>query len=272
MTNVYLVFEDGSVDLTADPSIKITNISKDMPVPKNEYTSFASSVGQRLVSHTLDAFYLTLAFDLKTQSRDDLILKETELRELFFREPTYYFAYEQEPGKLYPVAVDNIVPTSKGFFMSHFVVTFKVYKGCAFSAASTLSDFSLDEEWQFSQGLVSEDFEYTFKRSKFTIFNAGDFTVDPREHYLNIKVEGSSDGELTINNKTTKERFIYKPTLRSRTGDWLDLNGVYPKKNGVNCGIDTNHGLITLVPGINEIEIQNANEIKTSWDFNFLYK
>lgn len=59
---------------------------------------------------------------------------------------------------------------------------------------------------------------------------------------------------------------------RGVVGQTLSLNRVYPKLNGVNCGIDTNLELITLAPGINEIEIQNVANVKSSWDFRFLYK
>lgn len=272
MTNVYLVFSDKAVNLTELAGIKLQDINISFPVPKNEFVSFADSIGQRLVSQSYDSFPLTFEFDLKCKNREDVILKDLELRKLFYREPEYHFLYDQEPGKKYPVAIDSITPTFKTFYMKHYVVNFTVYKGYAESITSTLSEFNLKDEWQFSQGLVAKDYEYTFTHSRFIVYNAGDFTVDPRENYLKIQIEGESDGEITIVNKTTKERFIYRPRLSSVMGEWIDIIGVYPRKNGISCGIDTNHGLISLVPGINEIEIQNVSQVKSSWDFNFLYK
>ncbi len=138
--------------------------------------------------------------------------------------------------------------------------------------ASTLSDFSLSNEWQFSQGLVAEDYKYTHQTSHFIIYNAGSFEIDPREHYLRIALEGESEGNVTIFNKTTGDRFIYYPSLSTNLGQTLVLDGVIPKLNGVRCGINTNHGLINLVEGVNEIEIQNITRVKSSWDFRFLYK
>ena len=85
-------------------------------------------------------------------------------------------------------------------------------------------------------------------------------------------MEGESEGNVTIFNKTTGERFIYYPEFSTLLGQTLTLDRVYPKLNSVNCGIDTNLGLITLAVGTNEIEIQNVTRVESKWDFNFLYK
>lgn len=271
-TDVLLRFSDCDYCLTNDHDIKVASIVIGMPVPKNEFTSFQGSVGQRLVNHSFDSFPIMLDFDLKVSTLDDLVLRETELRELFSREAEYYFIYSKEPGKRYPVSLDSISVTKKAFFMSHFTVSFNVFKGYAESITSTLSDFSLNNEWQFSQGLVDGDYKYTHETSRFTIFNAGSFPVDPREVYLKITLQGESGGNATIFNRTTGERFIYFPEFSTNLGQTFTLDRVYPKLNGVSRGIDTNHGLITLVEGINEIEIQNVANVKSFWDFRYLYK
>lgn len=228
--------------------------------------------GVILGSTTFGPFNLELNFYFEGSDSMDLGLIKQSLRGLLFRRDPYFLWYSEIPERKYAVYCEDLEVKNINSSFATFKIIFVVYKGFSESLKSTKDIDFLLEDIHPSEEPALEDYQYEFNRSRFVIYNAGDLTVDPREHYLNIKIEGSSDGELTINNKTTKERFIYKPTLRSRTGDWLDLNGVYPKKNGVNCGIDTNHGLISLAPGINKIEIQNANEIKTSWDFNFLYR
>ncbi|MGD1370393.1 phage tail family protein, partial [Enterococcus faecium] len=92
-------------------------------------------------------------------------------------------------------------------------ITFSIPSGSAESSATTLTDFNLEEEWQFSQGLVAEDYKYTHQTSHFIIYNAGSFEIDPRQHYLRIVLEGESEGNVTIFNKTTGDRFIYYPSL-----------------------------------------------------------
>lgn len=271
-TDVLLRFSDCDYCLTNDHDIKVASIVIGMPVPKNEFTSFQGSVGQRLVNHSFDSFPIMLDFDLKVSTLDDLVLRETELRELFSREAEYYFIYSKEPGKRYPVSLDSISVTKKAFFMSHFTVSYTVAKGYAESITSTLSDFSLDDEWQFSQGILSEDYKYTHNTSRFSIYNAGSFPLDPRQAYLKITLQGESGGNANIFNRTTGDRFIYYPAFSTNLGQTITLDRVYPKLNGVSRGIDTNHGLITLAEGLNEIEIQNVSNVETSWDFYYLYK
>ncbi|EAG7317977.1 phage tail family protein, partial [Listeria monocytogenes] len=102
------------------------------------------------------------------------------------------------------------------------------------------------------------------------IYNGGSFDIDPREHYLAITLRGQNEGELTINNITTGDRFIYYPSLS--TTDTLIIDCATPRINGNPCGRNTNHGLISLKKGENLIEISNTSHLDTKWDFSFLYK
>ena len=273
-TRVYLAFSDEIVELTNNSYLRLIDINIGMPVAKNEFVEFSGTNGKRLSNSAFDAFPITLSFDIRSreQSMFDLVLQKTELRELFTREPEFYLIYSKEPGKKYRVVYDSIDDERKGVIYTRYTVNLEAIKGYSESIATTLTDFNLEEEWQFSQGLVAEDYKYTHQTSHFIIYNAGSFEIDPREHYLRIALEGESEGNVTIFNKTTGDRFIYYPSLSTNLGQTLVLDGVIPKLNGVSCGINTNHGLINLVEGVNEIEIQNITRVKSSWDFRFLYK
>ncbi|EGP4984006.1 phage tail family protein [Enterococcus faecium] len=273
-TRVYLAFSDEIVELTNNSYLRLIDINVGMPVAKNEFVEFSGTNGKRLSNSAFDAFPITLSFDIRSreQSMFDLVLQKTELRELFTREPEFYLIYSKEPGKKYRVVYDSIDDERKGVIYTRYTVNLEAIKGYSESIATTLTDFNLEEEWQFSQGLVAEDYKYTHQTSHFIIYNAGSFEIDPREHYLRIVLEGESEGNVTIFNKTTGDRFIYYPSLSTNLGQTLVLDGVIPKLNGVSCGINTNHGLINLVEGVNEIEIQNITRVKSSWDFRFLYK
>lgn len=273
-TRVYLAFSDEIVELTNNSYLRLIDINIGMPVAKNEFVEFSGTNGKRLSNSSFDAFPITLSFDIRSreQSMFDLVLQKMELRELFTREPEFYLIYSKEPGKKYRVVYDSIDDERKGVIYTRYTVNLEAIKGYSESIATTLTDFNLEEEWQFSQGLVAEDYKYTHQTSHFIIYNAGSFEIDPREHYLRIALEGESEGNVTIFNKTTGDRFIYYPSLSTNLGQTLVLDGVIPKLNGVSCGINTNHGLINLVEGVNEIEIQNITRVKSSWDFRFLYK
>lgn len=273
-TRVYLEFSDEVVELTNNSYLRLIDINIGMPVAKNEFVEFSGTNGKRLSNSAFDAFPITLSFDIRSreQSMFDLVLQKTELRELFTREPEFYLIYSKEPGKKYRVVYDSIDDERKGAIYTRYTVNLGAIRGYSESIATTLTDFNLEKEWQFSQGLVAEDYKYTHQTSHFIIYNAGSFEIDPREHYLRIALEGESEGNVTIFNKTTGDRFIYYPSLSTNLGQTLVLDGVIPKLNGVSCGINTNHGLINLVEGVNEIEIQNITRVKSSWDFRFLYK
>ncbi|EGP5448577.1 phage tail family protein [Enterococcus faecium] len=273
-TRVYLEFSDEVVELTNNSYLRLIDINIGMPVAKNEFVEFSGTNGKRLSNSAFDAFPITLSFDIRSreQSMFDLVLQKTELRELFTREPEFYLIYSKEPGKKYRVVYDSIDDERKGAIYTRYTVNLGAIRGYSESIATTLTDFNLEVEWQFSQGLVAEDYKYTHQTSHFIIYNAGSFEIDPREHYLRIALEGESEGNVTIFNKTTGDRFIYYPSLSTNLGQTLVLDGVIPKLNGVSCGINTNHGLINLVEGVNEIEIQNITRVKSSWDFRFLYK
>ncbi|WP_256209241.1 phage tail domain-containing protein [Enterococcus mundtii] len=272
-TQIYLICEEGTIHFNAlFEGIRIADVGPGSPEPVYQFEQFSGSNGSRLVNFAYDSFPFFLVFRLSSRNLYDWRLVVNEMRSLFYREDPYYICYSGEPGKRFrvvpePWEVQKIMP-QKGMF----ALSFTVFPGISESIASTQSNFNLEEDWQFSQGLVAEEYQYTHETSRFIIFNGGDFTIDPREHDLTIRIEGESDGEFILFNRTTGDRFIYYPPLHRRYGESLVLESVYPRKNGVSCGIDTNHGVITLAPGENHIELQNISRVKSEWDFRFLYK
>ncbi|EPH97874.1 phage tail component protein [Enterococcus faecalis 06-MB-DW-09] len=250
----------------------ILKCEPEFPNPEPVFETFEGSDGQRLVNNRFDSYYFHLEFMTKTPDKYDTQLLMNELKTLLFQRTPFYIRYSLEDGKRFKVLTDEMHEEMQNTRFSIFTVSFIVFEGRSESAGASLDEFGLESDWQFSQGIVTEDYQYTHDTSRFIIYNAGDFLIDPREHDLRIRVEGESDGQLNIFNRTTGERFIYFPEFSTRRGDWVELDGVYPRRNGVNCGIDTNHGLITLVPGENDIEIQNISRVKSEWDFRFLYR
>lgn len=269
-----LKFIQNEVEVHPQEQLKLVcaNISRSYPQYEVEYTEFSGSNGNRETNSSFRPFTLTLDLDVFFDNEKNGELLETELYSLFFIGKPYYLLHSKSPGKRFKVNPVSLEREDEYSSYTRYKAEFLVFGGCSESVSTTLSNYDLETDWQFSQGLVADDYEYSFSKNKFTVYNAGDFTVDPREQDLTIKIEGMSDGKCTIFNKTTGERFIYNKSIYSDKGEVLTLEGVYPKINGINCGIDTNHGLITLIPGENEIEIQNISRIYVSFDFRFLYK
>ncbi|MGX7408312.1 phage tail domain-containing protein [Enterococcus avium] len=247
-------------------------IKRQAPIYEVKYEDFEGTNGSREVNASFRPFELVLTFDIFYKNEYDKELIITELHQIVFPGFQFYITHELSPGKRFKVNPSNFELTEEENDYSTIEVTFYVAAGHSESLTSTLSEFALSDEWQFSQNLESEDYVYEFNVSRFQVFNAGDFTIDPRENELKITLEGESLGNSTIFNRTTGDRFIYYPAFSTNLGQTITLDRVYPKLNGVNRGIDTNHGLITLAEGLNEIEIQNVTNVKSLWDFRYLYK
>lgn len=252
--------------------VECTDFQRKSPTLNVEYQEFSGSNGSREVNSSFKAFEIEVKLYLEFKTMYDYQLKETELYSFLSDDNSYYIVTDREPGKRYLVRPSSISLEELGIRYATYSVAFNAFRGHSESLTSTLSEFDLADEWQFSQNLESADYEYEFGISRFQVFNAGDFTIDPRENDLKITLKGESLGNATIFNRTTGERFIYYPPFSTNLGQTVTIDRVYPKLNGVNRGIDTSLGLITLAPGINEIEIQNVANVKSSWDFRYLYK
>ncbi|MBC2369379.1 phage tail family protein [Listeria booriae] len=212
-------------------------------------------------------FKLKFYFD----GRYDKHLALREIRSLVHRREYYYVTHSFMPGMKFAVnrAAIEVEELSGTDFL--FYITFTCFKGCAESLLSTLSDFTVTEKsWQFGQNLVSNNYQYKHTRNKFPIYNAGDLTVNPRQHYLSVTVKCESEGNLQIANLTTGDTFIYNQPIT--LADTLTIENAIPKMNGVACGRDTNHRLLSLKSGENLISIEGASSLNTEWDFYYLYK
>lgn len=259
-----------------DPQQKGKIVCKDIkrqaPIYEVNYEESEGSNGSKESNASFRPFELVLTFDIFYKNEYDKELIETELYQMFFIGYQYYITHEKSPGKRFKVNAKDFNYTEEENDYSTIEVTFDVPSGCSESLSTTLSNFSLSDDWQYSQGLVSEDYQYVFETSRITVFNAGDFIVDPREHNLKINIEGESDGNMTILNKTTNDKFVFYKPFSTTNGETFILDSVYPKINSLLRGKYSDHGLITLAPGENEIEIQNITRLKSSWDFRFMYK
>lgn len=111
--------------------------------------------------------------------------------------------------------------------------------------------------------------KYEFTTSTFSIYNAGDTTIDPRYYPLLITFVGSSTN-LSIKNETTSETWSYTGTTIST--DTIKLDGVKSFKGSTSIFANANRKLITLKPGWNDFTITGATGSFTiTFDFKFYY-
>ena len=105
----------------------------------------------------------------------------------------------------------------------------------------------------------------------FTVYNAGNVTIEPESMYLNIfATYVKSTGDFTIRNKTTGEEIILK---RNSNRNHFRINGMVPSFGSItNIFRDTNRRFISLASGDNEIEVTNGTFEEIRFNFKYLYK
>lgn len=107
--------------------------------------------------------------------------------------------------------------------------------------------------------------------TSFSVYNAGNVTIEPESMMLNIIVSAvQSDNNFTIRNKTTGEEIILK---RASAGYHFRIQGMVISLGAItNIFRDTNRKFISLEPGDNEFEILNGTFREIRFEFKYLYK
>src|SRR5699024_2642937 len=116
-----------------------------------------------------------------------------------------------------------------------------------------------------------EKVKYRCTENNFTVYNAGNVTVEPESMMLNIIVNVvQSTNNFTIRNKTTGEEVILK---RESKGSHFRIRGMVISLGSItNIFRDTNRRFISLAPGDNQFEILNGTFEEIRFEFKFLYK
>lgn len=223
---------------------------------------------------TFEPFKLTLRFAYVGESVKDYHLFKTRLRGIIYKREPYYVVHSDYSGRKYAVIPESISHKSDFSSSGEVEIEFKVFKGYSESLKDT-SDFSLSSgEWQFEDGLLSQDdIKYKHNSTGFNIYNGSTDTINPiLRHSLKILINIDAPNGFKIFNKTTGDVFEYNASIK-RT-DQLIINGVHPFVNNQRVGIYTNWQWITLAPGFNEIEIigRGIKNVSTKWVFPFIYR
>lgn len=261
------------VPFTDNKMIVCNKLKRSAPKLETDFVEQDGSDGLGDGTTVFSPFSIECEFTLFHDNVYDREIREQELFSKIYQREAYYLVREAMPGMKYLVYPEELNTGEIYNTHTEYTLSFNVFQGCSESLGSTLNPREVSfDTWQFQQGLLADDYEYTFNHSIFSVYNLGDFDVDPREHYLKILIKGEADGGLQLYNRTTRERFIFNQSLDKNKDDTLEINGVYTYKNGVLSGIDTNGELITLKSGKNNIELFGVGSPEISFDFHFRHK
>jgi len=272
LDNFKIVLQDGTTyDMADDFSVLVRSFQISSPKPTRQTDQIDGRDGQIRLGKDYGAREITAVCSFfAVDYADSLLLRDEIIRVIYGREP-YYIIPEATPGKRWLVEVaDSITPELIGMY-GEFTLNFISDSTYAESIGTTLDPLTFDAElWQVGQGLTVDEADYTQNVASFSIFNAGDITVDPREFPLVITYAGASTN-LSIANTTTGETWSYTGTTTA--SDTLKIDGVRSLKNGVvSVFANTNRKLITLKPGANNFTVTGASgAFMVTFDFRFYY-
>ena len=129
---------------------------------------------------------------------------------------------------------------------------------------------ALAEKYGLVDGIDDEQTQYVFTDNTFSVWNAGNVTVEPESMYIYITLGlVTTDGSLKLTNKTTGETFEFRKAVTDRN---IYLDGMnIMEGTAINALRNTNRQRIKLVPGVNNFEITGATFSQITVSFKFYY-
>ena len=125
------------------------------------------------------------------------------------------------------------------------------------------------EKYGLVDNIDDEKVKYRFTENNFSVYNAGNVTVEPESMYLDIIIAGCAGPKVTIRNKTTGEALEINVLTNNHV---VRQKGMIVTVGGINRFRDTNRRFISLVPGDNQFEILNSTFEEIRFEFKYLYK
>lgn len=264
------------------------------PVGVKPLDFFVSSIEKERYTETIKGIPGTIdyGFDYKERSdcsltfflrhyhgEHDYLLLESEINAFLDSQPFFYVSRNNLPTRVLKVTVDSSYKTER--ILGSMYATLEVpvtITGLPFWRTKyTTQDIekegfnAIAEQFGLADGLNIDYPKYTFTENKFTVWNGGNVTVDPRNMDLKIRLfRLKTDGNFKLTNHTTGETFEY---LASTTGNTIDLEGIQAFKGMLQNRLrETNRKYISLVPGLNEISYTGGEMINIQFDFPFYFK
>lgn len=222
---------------------------------------------------------VTLNFWLRHyHGEHDQKLLKSELYAMLDSQPYFYISDDRLPTRVLKVAIDEpYMPDRINGINIHTLEVKAQVLGLPFWRTKyTTQDIdmkthnAISEKFGLADGIHDDYLSYTFTEKAFTVWNGGNVTIDPRNMDLKIMVNNlKSEGNFTIENKTTGEKFVYKEKIDPTV---LYLEGTKVLIVNLNRLRNTNRKFISLVPGENKISVLNGTYDNIKIDFPYYFK
>lgn len=274
---VKIITEEGTFNLTENTGLMYLEFEEEDVETTMNLQEVQGVDGAISGANTFAPFNLILRFAYVGTDTKDYHLFKSKLRGFLYRRKPFYVAHSDMPGKKYAVITESTDYENIYDRNGTIEISFNVYKGYSESLHDT-DEFSLSNgNFQFESGVLPDsNTSYRFNRAMFEVLNGSSDTIDPRHrHKLKIIIRMTTDEGFRLVNKTTGDIFEYKSDLDVNRQITLDGGYPYIQQNDVRarCGRLTNHGLITLAPGVNKFEVWgNFKNLDIQFIFPFIYR
>src|SRR5699024_1760019 len=221
---------------------------------------------------------VSLFLRIKATDKVDFRLLRNEVFATFDVGSAFYVAESDVPSKVLKVVVDeSYIPDRLTEEYADFDINCRTLDSVFWETKYTtleLHDSGYDataEKYGLVDNIDDEKVQYRFTENTFTVYNAGNVTIEPESMMLNIHANAvQSTNNFTIRNKTTREEIVLK---RASTGSHFRIQGMVISLGSItNVFRDTNRRFISLAPGDNEFEILNGTFKEIRFEFKYLYK
>ncbi|WP_241958911.1 phage tail domain-containing protein [Staphylococcus haemolyticus] len=221
---------------------------------------------------------ITLKFQMEHyHDTFDFRLQRDELYNIFSSNNHLYVSDNLVPTRIIKLQVDGqFIPERYGYWYSTLEVTGKSVGLPFWQTKYTTQDIdmkthnALTEKFGLADGIHDDYLNYSFTENSFSVWNGGNVTIDPRNMYLKITVNNlRSEGDFTIYNETTGEKFIYREKIAPTV---LYLDGAKVLIVNYNRLRNTNRKFISLVHGENKISVLNGTYDNIKFDFSYYSK
>ncbi|MBC1523728.1 phage tail domain-containing protein [Listeria booriae] len=222
------------------------------------------------VTNTFAPFNLVFKFKLNAFDVQDFHLIKRKLKDFLHRREPYFIYHQKNAGMKFAVDRVEIETDRRSKDTGIFTVTFRVYKGYAESLGTCLDSLTFDADiWQAGTNLQIQDMRYIYDRSPINLYNASSDTINPlMRHSLDIAL--TCEGSPRIENITTGDVYQFYGTLKKQ--DVLLISGVYTYVNNTRRGKDTNHQVLRLAKGWNDIRVTGVSNLLIAFSFPFIYR
>ena len=206
---------------------------------------------------------VSLFLRIKAADKIDFRLLRNEVFATFDVGSAFYVAEADVPSRVLKVVVDeSYIPDRLTEEYADFDINCRTLDSVFWETKYTtleLHDTGFDaiaEKYGLADNIDEEKVKYRFTENTFTVYNAGNVTIEPESMGLTIQISSAtSSGDLTLKNLTTGEEFKLNKDISGRN---ISLRGMNIRDGTVNAFRDSNRRLISLAPGDNQFEITGA--------------